>query len=147
MPEPAQRSPAVGCSSPFSSLISTVLPAPLGPMTPTRSPRTTVRSTPISTGSNSTSRSSTTRWPPRVPAHVEVRLGCGQQQEARSAHQAGHERDELGLPAAEGAGRAVEHALRQAQLAQVAHGLALDVLGADRLDEPLLALEQPAHAP
>ena len=68
---PTHISPSVGSSSPESSFTSTLLPDPLSPITPIRSPRKTVRSTPISTGSapnaTDTSRHSATRLPPRTP--------------------------------------------------------------------------------
>ena len=40
-------SPLVGRSAPVSSRIAVVLPAPLGPMTPTIEPRSIARSTPV----------------------------------------------------------------------------------------------------
>ena len=58
-----------GSSAPVIRLKSTLLPAPLGPITASRSPRKMVRSTSTSTGSESnaavTPRRSTTRLPPR----------------------------------------------------------------------------------
>ena len=67
---PTQRPPERGSSSPASTRASTVLPAPLGPTTPTRSPRVITSSTSSSTGSSPNAKSApssaTTRWPPRA---------------------------------------------------------------------------------
>src|SRR5215213_7287743 len=68
MDGPAQRSPSVGGRMPARSFASTLLPAPFGPTIPRRSPRETVKSTPMRTGSSSkatlTSLSSITFLPP-----------------------------------------------------------------------------------
>jgi len=48
---PSRTRPRLGASTPAMTLSSVDLPAPLGPMTPTISPRSTSRSTPLSTSS------------------------------------------------------------------------------------------------
>ena len=69
---PTQRVPLRGSSSPASTRASTVLPAPFGPTTPTRSPRVITSSTSSSTGSSPNAKSAcssaSTRWPPRARA-------------------------------------------------------------------------------
>ena len=54
---PTQRVPLRGSSSPASTRASTVLPAPFGPTTPTRSPRVITSSTSSSTGSSPNAKS------------------------------------------------------------------------------------------
>ncbi len=67
---PTQRLPLRGSRLPASTRASTVLPAPFGPTTPTRSPRVMTSSTSSSTGSSPNAKSARssaiTRWPPRA---------------------------------------------------------------------------------
>ena len=69
---PSRSLPPSARARPTRSFTRTLLPEPLSPITPTRSPRNTVRSTPIRTGSASKAtdapRHSATRLPPRALA-------------------------------------------------------------------------------
>jgi hypothetical protein len=63
-----------------------------------------------------------------------------------SSTSAGGERDELALTAAEGAGRAIELLLGEAEIAQVANRIARRGVAGDALDQRRLALEHARHA-
>ena len=62
------------------------------------------------------------------------------------AHEAGRQRDELRLPAAEAPRLAAEDRIGKAEVAQDPQPLALDVLGGELGDQRRLALQQPPHA-
>ena len=83
-----------------------------------------------------------------APAHVQMRLGLVEQQHVGSPRQAGGERHELALAAAELARRALERRRGEPELAQVHPGLALHAVAADLRpagEQPLLARERPRH--
>ena len=60
-----------------------------------------------------------------APVHVEVRLGLVEQQQPRAAREAGGQRDELALAAAQLAGRARERVVVEPERVQVGARLAL----------------------
>ena len=81
-------------------------------------------------------------------AHVEVRLGLVEQQHVGAAREAGRERDELALAAAELARRARERGLGEPEVAQVHARLALDAVAAElgpAREQPLLVGERARH--
>ena len=80
------------------------------------------------------------------PGDVEVRLGLVEQQHVGRLHEARGERHELALAAAEHARRAVEVLVGEAEVAQVADGVAAGGVGGEALDQRGLALEHAAHA-
>ena len=83
-----------------------------------------------------------------APAHVEVRLGLVEQQHVGAAREAGGERDELALAAAELAGRALERLVVDAEVAQVHPRLALHAVAAElgpAGEQPLLVGERAGH--
>ena len=77
---------------------------------------------------------------------VEVGLGLVEQQHVGRLHEAGGERDELALAAAERARGPVEVLLGEPEIAQVTDGVAAGGVGAEALDQGGLALEHAAHA-
>ena len=77
---------------------------------------------------------------------VEVGLGLVEQQHVGRLDQARGERDELALAAAERARGAVEVLLGEAEVAQVADGVATRGVAGQALDERGLALEHAPHA-
>src|SRR4051812_21828916 len=85
----------------------------------------------------------------RPPARdVEVRLRLVEQQHVGRAHEAGRERDELALAAAEPRGRALEVRIAEPEVAQMADRVALEPVGAERvalLEQPRVALEHAGH--
>ena len=81
-------------------------------------------------------------------AHVEVRLGLVEQQHVGAPRQAGGERDELALAAAELARRALERRRGEPEVAQVHARLALDAVAAElgpAGEQPLLVGERARH--
>ena len=81
-------------------------------------------------------------------AHVQVRLGLVEQQHVRAPRQAGGERDELALAAAERGGGPREVALVEPEVAQVHPRLALDAVAAELeepREQPLLVGERAGH--
>ena len=80
-----------------------------------------------------------------APVHVEVRLGLVEQEQARPPRQAGRERDELALAAAQLAGRARERVVVEPERVQVGPRLVVGALApelAPARQQPLLVGER-----